>query len=834
MYITKKLRLFFLVLTAGAFWTAGCSKMEDLYKEPEAGGPGLFPDGAKIPSDFKWSSVKSVDVQIAVDDKFGGQYFYRIELFDADPMSGQGANLLGAGQAKQGQDFVGKIVVPTALRYVYLRQTSPVGVPSLTMLEVADVTSLHVSKSTAVRSLSASVGRSTYVPPLSSALRASSASGAGRMAATASAPTVPADAQPISGSGWVELKENTSYVIAQGATFTGSVGFKENAKLYVQGTFENAGMYMQLGKGTALYVLQGGKVHAQAVTQSETGLFVNYGATELQDLRTANVTLYENYGTLKVGNANFDNGSFSNHGTATFESLTGTTETTLFLNTGKLTVNREMTVRGGASFKNTNEATIAKLHGSNAPTLIHNDGVLIVTERLSVDGGADVRNSATGVATVEELATTTPSCDIVNEGGVTVRKADIGPGVLWASCHTVIETLNANSGSVFHVADGARLQVATLNATGATFNLAASAILDVSGTATFTNGGTNVIQGTGTGMAVARLTKVALNKSDGALRYAGNVEVACSDHETNGQWNTYYTVSSPAAIVPYDKSTVQIAATACNAGGNNAPGSGGNPGDQTVVEVPMGTYSYAFEDNWPSLGDYDMNDFVVDMAITKFQNTANRVTKVVLKGKLRSVGASRRMAAALQLDGVPAENVKSVTYSRVDLIGSNVPLGSNGAEAGQTYAVVAVADDVHSAFGIADTRFISTLDGSYSPVEVEIAVEFHTPLEHFTYNTLNPFVITFGQHTGGRNEIHLAGYTGTNKINTSLIARERGNGLSADDPFKTPSGEPWALCVPVSFGYPKEGVNIKEAYPRFAPWATSGGTQETDWYLEKR
>ncbi|UZJ65398.1 LruC domain-containing protein [Sphingobacterium sp. KU25419] len=199
-----------------------------------------------------------------------------------------------------------------------------------------------------------------------------------------------------------------------------------------------------------------------------------------------------------------------------------------------------------------------------------------------------------------------------------------------------------------------------------------------------------------------------------AITYSGNLEIACSDHTVNGQWNTYYVINSPAKLVAYDKSTVVIAGTSCNAGGNNAPG--GNPTDQTVTEVNLGTYSYAFEDNWPNKGDYDMNDFVVDMNITKLQNATNKVTKVVLKGKLRSVGASKRLAAAVQLDGVTAGNVKSVTYSKKDLVGANLKLSANGTETGQTNAVVAIVDDAHKAFGVSDTRFISTQNGAYSPV----------------------------------------------------------------------------------------------------------------------
>jgi len=42
---------------------------------------------------------------------------------------------------------------------------------------------------------------------------------------------------------------------------------------------------------------------------------------------------------------------------------------------------------------------------------------------------------------------------------------------------------------------------------------------------------------------------------------------------------------------------------------------------------------------------------------------------------------------------------------------------------------------------------------------------------------------------------------------------------------------PWALEIGDEWQYPQEHVEIVEAYPGFADWATSNGTSNTDWYL---
>lgn len=747
MYQGKRFHLFLVSLVFMTLMASSCSKVKDLYEEPDTDSATLFPDGSNVPADFKWNSATSMDIRVAVDDKFDGQYFYRVEIFDNDPLLGQGANLLAAGQAKKGQDFVGKLMLPTMAKYLYLRETSPLGIASVTMIAVDPLKSnIQVSPTSSSSSNRASMARASVNTTISSTNSAT-------VSALAATPVVvPNDAVQISGNANVVVEANKSYVVKTGTTFTGKIDANNgtsNVKIYVQGTWKNSSFEFNLGSNNSLYITDAGSIDLVNVTQNTNGGFVNYGTASLSKMETKNTTLYVNYGTLNANKADITNGSFTNY----------------------------------------------------------------------------------GVATIQELVSTTNSTVIRNEGTLTVKNASLTNATLEAVCHTTILSLKTN-GVKINVASGSLLSVDNLDAGGTTINLAASAILAVNNLAKF-NSQASTMQGPSSGQALARMKKVDVNNQYMAITYSGNLEVASSDHTANGQWNTYYVLNSPAKLVPYDKSTVVIAGTACNAGGNNAPG--GNPNDQTVTEVNLGTYSYAFEDNWPNKGDYDMNDFVVDMNITKFQNTANKVTKVTLKGKLRSVGASKRLAAAVQLDGVPAGNVKSVTYSKKDLVGANLPLGANGTETGQTNAVVAIVDDAHKAFGVADTRFISTQSGAYAPVDVVITIEFTTPLDNFSYNILNMFIVNYAQNVGGRNEIHLVGYAATDKINKSVITRAKESGilLSATDPFKTSKNEPFALALPVSFKYPTEGQKVYDAYPLFKDWVTSGGLQNANWYLNK-
>jgi LruC domain-containing protein len=750
MYKGKRFHLFLVSLVTVSVMASSCSKVKDLYTETDTSPSTLFPDGGNVPSGFTWNSAKSMDIRVAIDDKFDGQYFYRVEIFDNDPLLGTGANLLAAGQAKKGQDFVGQLMLPTMAKYLYLRETSPLGIASVTMIAVdAAKSSINVTPGSTTSSLNsnkASVARSAVRTTISNTNSSSVSTFAGP------AVVVPNDAIEISGNGTISVADNKSYVIKSGVTFTGKIDANNgtsNVKIYVQGKWKNSSFEFNLGSNNGLYITDGGSLELINVTQNTNGGFVNYGSANLSKMETKNNTSYVNYGTLDADKADITNGSFTNY----------------------------------------------------------------------------------GVATIQNLSSTTNGTVIRNEGTLTVKNATLTNATLEAVCHTTIQSLTTN-GATISISSGALLSLDKLDAGGTKFNLASSSILAVTTLAKF-NSQASTMRGPASGQALARLKKVDVNNQYMAITYSGNLEIACSDHTPNGEWNTFYVLNSPAKLVPYNKSTVVIAGTSCNAGGNNAPG--GNPNDQTVTEVNLGTYSYAFEDNWPSFGDYDMNDFVMDVTITKTQNSANKVTKVKLTSKLRSVGATRRLAAAIQLDGVLANNVKSVTYSKEDLIGTNLPLASNKVESGQKYAVLPICDDAHKAFGISDTKFISTQNGGFQPIDVVITVEFNTPIDAFTQLNLNSFIITNGYKTNSRNEVHMVNYKATDKMNTTLVSyqTDKVHQLAVGDPFKSTDGYPWALCVPGSFKYPSEGKNIVGVYSTFKPWALSGGTQNTDWYLNK-
>ncbi|HBF20363.1 MAG TPA: hypothetical protein DDW81_09705, partial [Cryomorphaceae bacterium] len=49
--------------------------------------------------------------------------------------------------------------------------------------------------------------------------------------------------------------------------------------------------------------------------------------------------------------------------------------------------------------------------------------------------------------------------------------------------------------------------------------------------------------------------------------------------------------------------------------------------------------------------------------------------------------------------------------------------------------------------------------------------------------------------------------------------------------YKTQSNLPWALHIDGTFDYPSEKNSISDTYLNFNDWATSGGLNFSDWYL---
>lgn len=230
-----------------------------------------------------------------------------------------------------------------------------------------------------------------------------------------------------------------------------------------------------------------------------------------------------------------------------------------------------------------------------------------------------------------------------------------------------------------------------------------------------------------------------------------------------------------------------------------------NPGGTVTIpdQTVHFTGTYAFEDMWPSKGDYDMNDVVIeyDQAVTFDQN--NYVKKIVdtFKPTQEVTSASYLNAFAYQIDA--------------NQVGSYGTL-----PAGVTYE-----PDTHSFIVFPNT----TLGIGKT---VTITRTFSTPYLKANLKKYNPFIIPrYIVGSKKRGEVHLPKYQATSYADASLA-------LTKDDAYyiDRDGKYPFSIDIPIqSFKIVKEGVKIGSTneYPNFTKWAESKCTNNLDWYTKK-
>ncbi len=277
-----------------------------------------------------------------------------------------------------------------------------------------------------------------------------------------------------------------------------------------------------------------------------------------------------------------------------------------------------------------------------------------------------------------------------------------------------------------------------------------------------------------------------------------------------------------------------LAVTSCNPEGNGTPpvnndtdGDGVNnssddyPTDPTKAfnnyyPTANGRATVAFEDQWPSKADYDMNDVVISYRYNIVTNASNVVVQVNANYSLIATGGVFQNGFGVEF---PINRANATGVSGGTL------------EAGQTKAVVTLFNNSRAAVQNWNTKIgLATSDS------VNYAVSFNVTsgptLSNFGLGIYNPFIWNNTAGFGRGYEIHLPGKTPTTLANTTLFGTSSDNSnITAGRYYVTKSnGLPWAINIPVKFNYPSERADITTAHLKFATWVQSNGTTYSDWY----
>jgi len=244
------------------------------------------------------------------------------------------------------------------------------------------------------------------------------------------------------------------------------------------------------------------------------------------------------------------------------------------------------------------------------------------------------------------------------------------------------------------------------------------------------------------------------------------------------------------------------------------------------------TGTLAYEDLWPSQGDYDFNDMVVDYEVDHILNGANKLVEIEADWTVRAIGAGYENGFGYSFDGLSPSVITSVNGH--NLSKNIITNASNGVEAGQSDATIIAFDNVFDVMPNPGTKFINTVPGeaSVNPVTVSQKITFSSPQiqSQVGLPPYNAFIFVNGDR--GR-EVHLADKMPTDLADANYFGQEGdATDLNSEYTYKTANGLPWAINISESFDYPVEYTPINQAYLNFTSWAISGGSSYADWFTD--
>lgn len=239
----------------------------------------------------------------------------------------------------------------------------------------------------------------------------------------------------------------------------------------------------------------------------------------------------------------------------------------------------------------------------------------------------------------------------------------------------------------------------------------------------------------------------------------------------------------------------------------------------------------AYEDLWPSKGDYDFNDLVVRWRFHVVVSPQNNVMELKCKAFVDAKGGSLPGGFGVEFP-FNASLVNQVTG--YDITRSRVTLTNKGLEAGHTKAVVILFDECADQLSKPGGSMYNTR--RFAPIAypdtINIRMTFSSTLSFTNLGTypFNPFLFTSQRNR----EVHLPNKANTVLANTALFGTAHDNSIPASNRYyKTVNNLPWAIHIPTKFNYPAERSDIVTAHTKFSAWVQSNGLLNNDWYENK-
>lgn len=233
-------------------------------------------------------------------------------------------------------------------------------------------------------------------------------------------------------------------------------------------------------------------------------------------------------------------------------------------------------------------------------------------------------------------------------------------------------------------------------------------------------------------------------------------------------------------------------------------------GETEIDYTSKSTETFLFEDIWPTGGDYDLNDVIIEHVRTITYNGFNWVKSIVD-------------------EFTPVQPAGSANY--INAFAVRYPTGNNAQAKYTAQLSSGITQDAESNSYIvfsntnASRNRQASITRTYTPSESFLVSGVTTLTGNKDYY---PFLISqYNLNSGmGRTEIHLAGSKPTPLANTVAAGTYYATQFVNDD-----ASYPFAICLPViNFKPAAEKQPIGEAYPQFINWRKSNGKSYGNWY----
>jgi LruC domain-containing protein len=235
-----------------------------------------------------------------------------------------------------------------------------------------------------------------------------------------------------------------------------------------------------------------------------------------------------------------------------------------------------------------------------------------------------------------------------------------------------------------------------------------------------------------------------------------------------------------------------------------------------------------YEDLWPESYDLDFNDAVVAWNYVYMQNASGGVKAMRVTLNILALGGFLEQGLGLQLP-VSTNSVESITRT-VGHIGAPVALTPRSTDANLT---VDISSDLRPEVfpGTQPNEIINSKPGT--PTITGHVVELYITFRSHVVLALGsaPHDLFIFRPGARGHEVHRPEFCGTAAMSSGLFGTGIDGSAIGQRCYVDRTGLPMALVMPMIVPYPPEEVPIHTLYPNIVTFASSGGTQNQNFYL---